>query len=129
MNLPNSLWPNAAELALLEGLTLAFEQHPLLLTDQLVNVVYVNDEAERLLGDRAGAIVNRLSLSLLGFGYREKIPESLLGALLGTAPPWRGVVHVGEEGPVPVFAEASAVVSGGRLVCGVIRLGRERAIA
>lgn len=122
MEFPHHLWEETEDRVLAEALVPMFESYALVLTDRLANTVYLNPRAEALFGDRAGALVNRLSFSLLGYGERDAVPEALTNALLGEGAPWRGVALIhGADGP-PHFVEASAVRRGGRLVCGVLRL-------
>jgi len=123
LELPASLWPQPADLQLASDMAALFDASPLILTDRLANSLYLNAAAEELFGERAEALVNRLSFSLLGFGNREKVPGGLEEALLGRGAPWRGVVQVqAADGPLARFAEASAIRRGDLLVCGVIRL-------
>lgn len=123
MRFPAELWPDPRDRQLAEELGEAFSHLPIVLTDNLTNSVWLTGRAEELLGERAEALVNRVSYSLLGFGEREKQPQGVVDALLGKGGPWKGVVHLPRaDGPSRlVFVEASAVVREGRFVCGVLR--------
>lgn len=106
-----------------------FRDQPLMLTDELANSTYLSEGAELLLGDRAGALVNRLSFSLLGFGSRGVVPPAIQKALLGEGPAWRGAVDLAEAPPSRWHvAEISAIRREGRFLCGVVRLSREEGI-
>lgn len=124
MRFPAELWNSEQDRQLVRQFLDAFEDHPIVLTDQLANTIYFNNTAEALFGDRAEAVVNRVSFSLLGYGAKENIPEAFIKALLGDAPPWRGVVDLAPEGNPPrhYFVEASAIRRAGKLVCGILRV-------
>ncbi len=130
MNLPKELWPDSHNLMMIEDLIMMFDDKPLILTDELANSVYLNEHAEILLGDRAEALVNRLSFSLLGFGKAARVPESLANALAGEAAPWRGVVNLSADPTKSKyhFAEISAIKSPEKTLCGVIRLSAEESV-
>ncbi|CAN5200571.1 hypothetical protein BH09SUM1_BH09SUM1_24530 [soil metagenome] len=122
MQIPVALYPNPNDLALVEDLVAAFSAVPVILTDKLTNSVFLNEEAELLFGDDAASLVNRLGLSLLGFGHKDRIPAALTAALLGEGLPWRGMINLGTPDlPRLVFAEASAIARPGHFVAGVIR--------
>lgn len=119
---PEEIWPDPNDRQLVQDLIAVFSSTPLVITDKLTNSLWLSDSAESLLGERAEALVNRVSYSLLGFEDREKQPARLVDALLGEGDPWRGVVHLPTAtGTRLVFVEASAVSREGRFVCGVLR--------
>lgn len=124
MQLPSTLWEDPQDLALVEATAQLFASEPLLLTDILTNTVFLNREAERFLGGRAEDLVNRVTASLLGFDTAsQKLPARMIEALHGKGDPWKGFVGVPTAaGAVPSMVEASAIVRGGRLVCGVVRV-------
>ena len=122
MDLPNELWDHDADRALAHQLVELFVDVPVVLTDRLTNSIYLNEAAERLLGQRAEAVVNRAAFSLLGFGSGESTPQGLVDALLGQAPSWRSVVRLfADESLGHAVCEASAVCRGEHHVCGVLR--------
>jgi len=123
MDFPSELWPDETDLRLVRETADLFADAALTLTDELTNSVYLNDRAERLMGDEGGALVNRAACSLLGYGERGAGPPALEKALLGEAGPWRCAVQLpGATGPV--VCEASAIRRDGRLLCGVLRFGK-----
>lgn len=128
LRFPEELWQSEIEKQLAGDVAEAFGHHPVVLTDQLTNSVYLTPPAEELLCDSAEALVNRLSLSLLGFGRRETIPRGVTEALQGQSEPWRGVVNLGDQdNPRWYFVHASAVLHEGKLVCGVLRFSKQEA--
>ncbi|MBI1291620.1 hypothetical protein GC173_10310 [bacterium] len=129
MRFPDELWPDPAERELVSGLLQAFPEQALILTDRLVNSVYLSDAAERAFGERAEALVNRLGLSLLGFGEKDRIPAGLVEALDGSSSGWEGIVQLqAVGGPLAAFVQASAIRSrSGSLIAGVIRIGKVQA--
>jgi hypothetical protein len=126
LRFPAELWPDPVDSQRILALADAFADHPLLLTDKLANTVYMTNPVETLFGDRNEALINRLALSLLGFGERDRVAPGLVEALTGEAGPWRGIVQAQTAaGPLPIFAEVSAAKRpDGRLLCGIIRLGK-----
>ncbi|MCC6545963.1 hypothetical protein IT570_02255 [Candidatus Sumerlaeota bacterium] len=122
MRFPVELWETDLECQIIRQFLDAFAGHPVMLTDKLANTVFFTPEAEELLADRGEAIVNRLSFSLMGFGSKDRVPPGLTAALLGESVPWRGVVNLSsDDSPRLRFAEASAIRSPGRFLCGVVR--------
>lgn len=122
MRLPVELWPDPRDRQLVEDLVAGFSHLPVVLTDRLTNSIWLSGPAEELLGERAEALVNRVSYSLLGFGEREKQPQGVVDALLGTDRPWKGALHLPSgDGSRLSFVEASAIVREGQFVCGVLR--------
>ena len=128
VHFPDELWQDDDERRLARQLAEAFDEFPIILTDRLANSVYLSPPAEAIFGDRAEALVNRLALSLLGYGHKERVPPGLLEALLGEGKPWRGVVAIKGSSELPRlhFVEASAVVCDGRLVTGLLRIGERQ---
>lgn len=127
MRFPSELWEDARDAALALATAEGLAAMPLVLTDRLTNAVFFNEEAEAVFGDRAEALVNRTTLSLLGFSKIEGMPAPLVDALLAKGEPWRGVAVL-DVSPKPEarFVEASAVHRGDRLVCGLLRIGPKR---
>ncbi|MCB2154110.1 hypothetical protein KQI84_04440 [bacterium] len=123
MEFPRDLWPGEDDCRLVEQAIELFESMPVVLTDELANSVFFNERAEKLFGGTGEGLVNRAACSLLGYDRGEKAPGLLAEALLAKSGPFRTVVRlpVGVDDPQPVFVEASAVVNGSRLVCGVLR--------
>ncbi|MDX2177225.1 MAG: hypothetical protein SF028_12230 [Candidatus Sumerlaeia bacterium] len=119
MEFPAHLWDDPADRELARGAADLFADAPLVLTDRLANSVFLSPAAERLLGDRAPALVNRACYSLLGFDSGERPPDALATALLGEREPWKAMVLLAGRG---CHVEASAIRRGARLVCGVLRL-------
>lgn len=126
MRFPEELWPDSSECLAVRALVDGFPDAALILSDKLANTLYFSPAAEALFGDRAEAIVNRLTLSLLGFGERDRVPQSLLAALLGESGPWEGIVHLQTAaGPRQAFASISAIRRrDGSLLAGVVRIGK-----
>ncbi len=128
MQLPAELWESEQDRHLVQGAVKAFDTTPLIVTDKLTNSVFLNARAEELFGERAEALVNRVTYSLLGFGTRENAPKDLPAALLGQTQPWHGVVEINTTNGVRRHAaEASAVLRDGHFVCGLIRLSGKEA--
>jgi PAS domain-containing protein len=124
LELPTGLWSDPEDLRLIDQALGLFPSEPVLLTDRLTNTVYLNPEAERLLGERGEGLVNRVAFSLLGIEKGGRQAAAVADALLGKGHAWRGVVYPeGREDRKPVFCEASAIKRAGRLVCGILRLG------
>jgi hypothetical protein len=124
VNLPLELWNEEEDRRMVESAAALFDHDPVIFTDQLTNSVWLNPPAEELLNDDAEALVNRTASSLLGFGNGDKAPAPLEAALLGRSDPWKAVVNLPREEapPAPAYCEASAVLRGERLVCGIVRL-------
>jgi hypothetical protein len=128
LEFPSSLWSAESDRLMAQELVGAFQNEPIILTDELANVVYVNPMAEKLFDENAEALVNRLVFSLLGFGKKGMIPKTLEKALLGEEVPWRGVVDLADAPPTKYFfAHGSAIQAGKHFICGVIRLSAEEA--
>lgn len=121
MRFPVELWSDPTELRIVRELAEAFPEGPLLLTDGLLNILWLNEEASALFGDRSPALVNRTTYSLLGLEERGPKADALRAALHGEADPWKAMVHL-PLAPGPCFAEASAIRREGRLLAGVLRL-------
>lgn len=122
MRFPTELWDDPADAALAAGAVDALARDPLIVTDRLTNAVYFNEAAEAAFGDRAESLVNRTTLSLLGYSRAEGLPQGLIDALLARCGPWRGMAAIdAAPGSGPRLVEASAVQRGGRLVCGLLR--------
>lgn len=126
MRFPDELWPELPQGAMVRAFVEAFSESPIILTDRLLNSVYFTEPAERLFAERAEAIVNRLALSLLGFGEKDRIVPGLVEALSGTADPWEGIVNLqAAEGPLSVYIQASSIRErDGQLIAGIIRIGK-----
>lgn len=126
LELPVSLW-KIEDYERVKDLAALFSDQPLILTDNLANAVYLNERAEDLFQERAEALVNRLSFSLLGFNDARPVSEGLKKTLLGKAPPWRGIVHFPEPVKSIRIVDASAIVRPSRLIAGVIRISNKSA--
>ena len=126
MRFPEELWPDPAECQLVRVFVDAFNDHPLILTDQLANTTYFSEAAEALFAERAEALVNRLALSLLGFGEHERPANGIVEALEGRGAAWDGIVRLQTAtGPRVAFVQTSAIRNReGLLVAGVIRIGK-----
>jgi hypothetical protein len=126
MELPQQLWQEDEDCALVLQTVELFHNAALILTDGLTNSVFVSKAAEGLFGERGEALVNRAAYSLLGFGTSEKLPAPMESALLAQGPPWRGIVRLGmvenPDNPATAFCEASAIIRRDKLVCGILRL-------
>lgn len=123
MRFPIELWNDPADAALATATAEGFSFFPIILTDRLANAVFINECAETIFRDRAEALVNRTTLSLLGFEKAECLPEGLTKALMATGAPWRGVVMLDVAGEQERrYVEASAVHRDGVLVCGILRI-------
>jgi PAS domain-containing protein len=111
---------------MVRALVEAFPDHAIMLTDGLINSVYLSPAVESILGERADALVNRLGFSLLGFGERDRLAPGLLEALSGSGEPWEGIVQLqSAAGPRTAFVQASAIRSrAGSLLAGVVRIGK-----
>ena len=128
MEIPLDLWESQEDQQRVVDLITLFEADPLILTDSLANVIYLNDLALGLFTDRAGALINRLSFSLLGFGERTDVPQPFVNALTGEGPAWRGMMNIGtDRTPNIRMINASAVAKEDHFVCGVLRLARQEA--
>ncbi len=123
MRFPSEIWDDPADAGLALGAVEVLSGEALIVTDRLTNAVFINEAAESILGDRAESLVNRTTLSLLGYAKPEGLPQGLVNALLAQTGPWRGVANLDAAGgAVPCVVEASAVRRGDRLVCGVLRI-------
>lgn len=128
VDFPEELWPDEAQRRAVQEMILAFGHEPLIITDRLANVVYASEAAERLLGDRAEALVNRVAFSLMGFDQPRMIPAGLQPALLAEGKPWYGLVgFYGIAEPGLRRVDASAIKQGGQFVAGVVRISPRKA--
>lgn len=129
MDFPYQLWQDPDDQRLVRDAIALFTGQPLIVTDEIANSVYLNAEAENLYQESAGALVNRLSFSLLGFGNRAGAPPALVNALLGDGPSWSGAVDLSGENEPPRwhFVQASAVKRSERFVSGLVRLSSQPA--
>jgi len=123
MRFPIELWTDPADAVLAAATAEGFAFFPIILTDKLANAVFINEAAESIFRDRAEALVNRTTFSLLGFEKLECLPEGLTLALQARSTPWRGVVQLDVTGGQERrYVEASAVHRDGELVCGLLRI-------
>jgi hypothetical protein len=123
MRFPIELWTDPADAALATATAEGFAFFPIILTDRLANAVFINEAAESIFRDRAEALVNRTTLSLLGFEKADCLPEGLTLALQAKSGPWRGVVMLDVAGGAERrYIEASAVHRDGELICGILRI-------
>ncbi len=98
MRFPQEIWSSRAEaLAALVKIAEA-PAGPLLLLDRLGNVVFLNSAAEAFWGERAGALVNRAAISLLGLDRRGGGAAAFCAALEG-GQGWEGRVRPRREAP------------------------------
>jgi len=123
LEFPHEIWTDEEKRAAVRGAVDLFADRALLVTDELANTVYLSPEAEKVFGDRAEALVNRLSFSLLGFGNRSEVPKAMVEAINGEGPPWKGLVNVGGgEPPNWYLAEMSSAGKGKQFIAGFILL-------
>lgn len=119
MELPGELWEDPRDRQLAADTVATFGAEAMILTDALGNSIHLTDEACRLFGDRADALVNRQAFSLLGFGEAARMPKALGAALLG-GETWRGTAPI--AGGKRAAVEASAAKRDGRLLFGILRI-------
>ncbi len=120
MKFPNELWSDPKDRELVSAIADAFTDEALLLTDQLINIVWVSPKAEELFQERGEAIVNRLTFSLLGMDDSPPQLDCLKRALSGESAPWRGRAKLDSQRET--FLEASALIGPSGFLCGIIRL-------
>ncbi len=97
MRFPLELWNNDEERAAVLTRLAEAPAGPVVVADAIGNVVFLNDAAERLWGERADAMLNRALVSLLGLDARREIADAL-GRAFDEGRDWSSAVRIPCQG-------------------------------
>lgn len=93
MRFPIELWNSDAERVAVLARVAEAPAGPVLVVDKLGNTVFLNDAAERLLGERADALVNWLATALLGLAQDRQGRGEAFTRSIERGESWSGSVR------------------------------------